>query len=48
VRALIEGSPSIAVGVVGRDAIALNPQTLDGDEAHIVAERLRTLLCSRP
>jgi L-seryl-tRNA(Ser) seleniumtransferase len=46
VRALMDGSPAIAVGGIGRDAIALNPQTLEPGEPEIVAERVRALLCA--
>ena len=48
VRALMRGTPAIAVGSVGEDAIALNPQTLEPGEAEVVADRLRALLCSPP
>ncbi len=46
VTALWDGSPRIAVGTVKGDdnAIALNPQTLDQDEAMIVLSTLRQLL----
>jgi uncharacterized pyridoxal phosphate-dependent enzyme len=48
VRALMVGTPAIAVGSVGNDAIALNPQTLEAGEAEVLIERLRELLCSPP
>jgi L-seryl-tRNA(Ser) seleniumtransferase len=44
VEALWEGEPRIAVGVVGEDAIALNPQTLrPGQDALVLAAVQRTL-----
>jgi uncharacterized pyridoxal phosphate-dependent enzyme len=46
VRALWEGEPRIAVGEVGSDAIALNPQTLQPGEDEIVLDALRRLLRS--
>jgi len=43
--ALYGGSPCIAVGTVGNDAIALNPQSLvEPDEAAIVLEHVRAVL----
>ena len=45
VAALYNGSPCIAVGTVGTDAIALNPQSLvEPDEAAIVLEHVRAVL----
>jgi uncharacterized pyridoxal phosphate-dependent enzyme len=44
VRALWDAEPRIAVGEVGSDAIALNPQTLEPGEDEIVLEALRRLL----
>ncbi|MDQ6675282.1 MAG: aminotransferase class V-fold PLP-dependent enzyme [Chloroflexota bacterium] len=44
VRALWDGQPRIAVGEVGQDAIALNPQTLEPGEDEIVLAALRRLL----
>jgi uncharacterized pyridoxal phosphate-dependent enzyme len=44
VRALWDGEPRIAVGEVGKDAIGLNPQTLDPGEDEIVLAALRRLL----
>ena len=47
VAALWDGTPRIAVGEVGTDAIALNPQTLEPHEAEVVESRLRELLGAR-
>jgi len=44
VRALWDAEPRIAVGEVGSDAIALNPQTLEPGEDEIILEALRRLL----
>jgi L-seryl-tRNA(Ser) seleniumtransferase len=44
VHALWEGDPRIAVGQIGEDAIALNPQTVEAGEDSIVLRRLRELL----
>ena len=44
VAALWSGEPRIAVGVIGDDAIALNPQTLEPGEPAIVLETLIKLL----
>ncbi|MCA1666608.1 MAG: aminotransferase class V-fold PLP-dependent enzyme [Thermomicrobia bacterium] len=45
VAALAGGSPCVAVGTVGEDAIALNPQSLvEPDEAAIVLEQVRAVL----
>lgn len=44
VRALWDGQPRIAVGEVGKDAIALNPQTLEPGEDELVLQALRRLL----
>jgi uncharacterized pyridoxal phosphate-dependent enzyme len=43
-NALWEGNPRIAVGEVGADAIALNPQTLESGEEELVLDALRRLL----
>jgi uncharacterized pyridoxal phosphate-dependent enzyme len=44
VQQLWDGDPRVAVGVVGEDAIALNPQTLVPGEEELVLARLLTLL----
>jgi L-seryl-tRNA(Ser) seleniumtransferase len=44
VAALWEGEPRVAVGSVGDDAIALNPQTLEPGEAADVLAALRRVL----
>jgi len=44
VAALWDMDPRIAVGEVGLDAIALNPQTLEPGEEHVVLDALRRLL----
>ncbi len=45
VATLYNGTPCIAVGTVGNDAIALNPQPLvEPDEATIVLEQVRAVL----
>jgi L-seryl-tRNA(Ser) seleniumtransferase len=44
VQELWDGDPRVAVGVVGDDAIALNPQTLGPGEDETVLARLRALL----
>jgi uncharacterized pyridoxal phosphate-dependent enzyme len=44
VQQLWDGDPRVAVGVVGADAIALNPQTLAPGEEELVLARLRALL----
>ncbi len=44
VSALLRGDPAVAVGVVGGDAIALNPQTVEPGEEHLVLEALRQAL----
>jgi uncharacterized pyridoxal phosphate-dependent enzyme len=46
VSALWEGDPRIAVGTLGSDAIALNPQTVEPGEDRIVLDALRRLLSS--
>ena len=46
IAALWDASPRIAVGEVGADAIALNPQTLDAAEADVVLDALVGLLGS--
>jgi uncharacterized pyridoxal phosphate-dependent enzyme len=48
VEAMWGGDPRIAVGTVGDDAIALNPQTLEPGQDVIVLEALRRLLASAP
>jgi L-seryl-tRNA(Ser) seleniumtransferase len=44
VAALWDGEPRIAVGEIGPDAIALNPQTVEPGEDQVVLEHLRRLL----
>ncbi len=44
VAALLAGDPPVAVGVVGGDAIALNPQTVEPGEEILVLEALRRAL----
>ena len=44
VQQLWDGDPRVAVGVLGDDAIALNPQTLGPGEDELVLARLRALL----
>jgi hypothetical protein len=44
VAALYAGTPCVAVGVVGADAIALNPQSLAPGEAEIVLNQVRAVL----
>jgi L-seryl-tRNA(Ser) seleniumtransferase len=44
VAALWDGEPRIAVSVVGADAIALNPQTLEAGEDDIVLQALRRVV----
>lgn len=44
VKALWEGDPRIAVGIVGDDTIALNPQTLEPDQDLVVLQALQHLL----
>jgi hypothetical protein len=44
VAALYAGTPCVAVGVVGADAIALNPQSLASGEAEIVLNQIRAVL----
>ena len=44
VDALWNGEPRIAVGEVGADAIALNPQTVEPGEDEVVLEAIRRLL----
>jgi L-seryl-tRNA(Ser) seleniumtransferase len=41
VSALMAGDPAVAVGVIGDDAIALNPQTVEPGEEDLVLEALR-------
>jgi len=41
VSALLKSDPAVAVGVVGDDAIALNPQTVEPGEEYLVLEALR-------
>lgn len=45
IAALYDGTPCVAVGIAGTDAIALNPQSLIApDEAEIVLEQVRAVL----
>ena len=44
VAALLRGDPAVAVGVLGDDAIALNPQTVEPGEERLVLEALRGIL----
>ena len=44
VAALWDGDPRIAVGEIGADAIALNPQTVEPGEDQVVLDALRRLL----
>jgi L-seryl-tRNA(Ser) seleniumtransferase len=44
VAALWDGDPRVAVGTVGDDAIALNPQTLEPGEELVVLRALRRVL----
>lgn len=44
VAALWEGDPRVAVGKIGDDTIALNPQTVAPGEEQLVIERLRSAL----
>ncbi len=44
VAALYAGTPCVAVGTVGADAIALNPQSLAPGEAEIVLNQVRAVL----
>jgi uncharacterized pyridoxal phosphate-dependent enzyme len=44
VAALYAGTPCVAVGTVGTDAIALNPQSLAPGEAEIVLNQVRAVL----
>lgn len=44
VGALWDGEPRVAVGTIGDDAIALNPQTLAPGEEQLVLERLLSVL----
>jgi L-seryl-tRNA(Ser) seleniumtransferase len=46
VSALWDGNPRVAVGTVGDDAIALNPQTLEPGEEEQVLRALRRALAS--
>ncbi len=46
--ALWAGDPRIAVGTVGADAIALNPQTLEPGEEALVLAALRRVLAADP
>lgn len=48
VAALWDETPRIAVGVVGTDAIALNPQTLRAGEDELVLTALRRVLVASP
>jgi uncharacterized pyridoxal phosphate-dependent enzyme len=47
VSALMAGDPAVAVGVIGDDAIALNPQTVEPGEEDLVLEALRQGLGNR-
>jgi L-seryl-tRNA(Ser) seleniumtransferase len=44
VAALLAGEPAVAVGAIGEDRIALNPQTLEPGEAELVLAALRRAL----
>jgi L-seryl-tRNA(Ser) seleniumtransferase len=44
VAALWECDPRIAVGVVGEESIALNPQTVEPGEDAVVVREVRRLL----
>ncbi len=44
VKLLLQGDPSITVGAIGSDAIALNPQTIEPGEEILVLEALRRLI----
>jgi hypothetical protein len=44
--ALLQGDPAVAVGVIGDDAIALNPQTVEPGEEQLVLEALRQALAN--
>jgi uncharacterized pyridoxal phosphate-dependent enzyme len=44
IAALYAGTPCVAVGTVGTDAIALNPQSLAPGEAEIVLNQVRVVL----
>jgi seryl-tRNA(Sec) selenium transferase len=48
VAALWDGEPCVAVGEVGEDAIALNPQTLEPGEDEVVLAQLRRVLAAAP
>jgi uncharacterized pyridoxal phosphate-dependent enzyme len=48
VAALWEGEPRVAVGVVGEDTIALNPQPLEPGEDEVVLAKLRRVLAAMP
>ncbi|MDZ4718987.1 MAG: aminotransferase class V-fold PLP-dependent enzyme [Roseiflexaceae bacterium] len=44
VAALLHGDPAVAVGSIGTDTIALNPQTIAPGEEHLVLTALRNVL----
>jgi L-seryl-tRNA(Ser) seleniumtransferase len=44
IAALLRGEPVVAVGAIGQDAIALNPQTLEPGEERLVLAALRRAL----
>src|SRR5215211_7480703 len=44
VAALLAGDPTVAVGVIDADCIALNPQTIEPGEAELVLAALRRVL----
>jgi len=44
IAALLRGEPAVAVGTIGQDAIALNPQTLEPGEERLVLAALRRAL----
>src|SRR5690606_18717479 len=46
VAALWDGDPRIAVGEIGTDTFALNPQTLETGEDRIVLQAVREVLTS--
>jgi uncharacterized pyridoxal phosphate-dependent enzyme len=46
VQKLWDGDPRVAVGAVGDDSIALNPQTLSPGEDEVVLARVRALIAS--
>lgn len=44
VAALLHGDPAVAVGIIGSDSIALNPQTIEPGEEQLVLAALRNAL----